>query len=157
MKNILQATLFVLGKFILQNAKAQDTIINIPDTSFFAKLLLANNSTSIARDSLGNNISIDINNDVSIQQSEANRVFSLNIYNANISSLVGINSFVNLRVLDCGNNQLNNLDLSAVPNLFYLFCYNNQLTSLDLSAVPNLLRLKCSYNQLTSIYLKNVT
>jgi len=38
---------------------------------------------------------------------------------------------VNLRYLNCSDNQLTNLDLSQCSNLEELSCYNNQFTSVD--------------------------
>ena len=83
MRNILQATLFVLSIFILQNAKAQDTIVYIPDDNFKAKLLQADTiNFAFALDSLFYPIRIDINNDGEIQQRE-----SLHLeYNSNVQN-----------------------------------------------------------------------
>ena len=50
----------VLGLLFFSGVKAQ--IVNIPDANFKAKLLQASTTSQIAKDTLGNNIKIDINN-----------------------------------------------------------------------------------------------
>ena len=153
MKNILQATLFVFGIFILQNAKAQDTIINIPDANFKAKLLQADTSNGVAKDSLDNSIKIDVNNDGEIQQSEANRVYILmNIADSNIATLEGINSFINLVGIGIFSTSLAHLDI-RLPNLLEFGCNYCNLTNIDLSGMPKLEYLSLAYNQLSSLDL----
>jgi Leucine-rich repeat (LRR) protein len=56
----------------------------------------------------------------------------------------------NLGIIECWNNELTELDLSAVPNLLALHCDSNKLTSLDLTSV-NLQSLNCSGNQLKTL------
>ena len=68
-----------------------------------------------------------------------------------IKSLKGIEYFTALEMLDCGSNQLTDLDLSKNTSLTFLNCYSNQLTSLDLSKNTLLSDLDCSNNQLTSL------
>jgi Leucine-rich repeat (LRR) protein len=61
-----------------------------------------------------------------------------------ISDLTGIADFVALTNLDCSNNDLTNLDLSANVNLTTLNCSSNILPSLDVSANTLLENLNCS-------------
>jgi hypothetical protein len=93
-----------------------------------------------------------------------------------ISSLQGIEYFTGIKHLDCSNNQLRSLDVSALTELETLHCeYNlikqidisnntnlkslecafNQIEILDLSNNPNLGNLNCSWNQLTDLDLSN--
>ena len=69
----------------------------------------------------------------------------------NISSLEGIQYFINLIVLNCHSNRLTSLDVSKNTKLTELMCSYNQLTSLDVSKNTELIDLMCSYNQLTSL------
>lgn len=72
----------------------------------------------------------------------------------NIQSLKGIEHFPELTQLECGNNQLTELDVSKNTKLRDLNCFNNKLTTLDVSKNTQLTSLSCSGNQLTEL---NVT
>jgi len=56
----------------------------------------------------------------------------LNLENSNISSLKGIEAFVNLYELRCAGNHLTHLDLSSNINMRNLYANNNQLRELYL-------------------------
>lgn len=137
-------------------------IINFPDANFKAKII-----------SLG----IDTNNDGEIQLDEASQVISLDISNATISDLTGINFFFGLTFLncsanimstldisgllyltelDCGSNQLLSLQLNNLTNLQYLDFSYNQISSIDLSSFNNLVSLKCNNNQLSSLTISSL-
>ena len=68
-----------------------------------------------------------------------------------IASLQGIHYFTALEELDCGNNQIARLDLSANTGLTYLICDGNPLT--ELLANTELSYLSCENCQLTSLDL----
>ncbi|MGY6557013.1 MAG: leucine-rich repeat domain-containing protein [Schaalia turicensis] len=138
---------------------AADTAIdetNFPDTNF--------------RNYVSTNV--DSNNDGILQQSEADKVFTINIKNKSITSLKGVEHFTkleklyaiqnrltdidvshntNLTWLDLSNNQLAGIDVSANTNLTKLILFNNQLTDIDVSANTNLTELSLGRNQLTGI------
>ncbi|GAA4812195.1 T9SS type A sorting domain-containing protein [Litoribaculum gwangyangense] len=112
---------------------------------------------------------------------------SLNVNSKNIESLEGIKAFVSLTELDCGNNYLDELDVSNMGNLqnLYcgsnyfltnnpantngllntsgtvsltkLFCANNNLTDLNISLNTNLEELDCSNNDITTLDISNNT
>lgn len=129
--------------------KAQtDPIINIPDANFKAHLLSSSITNNIAKDENGNSIVIDINGDGEIQQSEALQVISLNAYNSStfFHSIIGIENFTNLEVLDCHWNVLESLDVSQLSNLTTLICNNNRLTNLNVSGLTNLKILNCGFD-----------
>jgi Leucine-rich repeat (LRR) protein len=88
-------------------------IVNIPDANFKKKLLEASPSNAIAFTTNSTTIKIDANNDGEIQQSEADQVTGLDIHYSGITSLEGISSFKNLNSLQCHENQLTSLDISA--------------------------------------------
>ena len=144
--------LFILLFASISNAQ----IVNIPDANFKAKLLAADSSNTIAKNTSNNFFKIDANDDGEIQESEALQVRYLDVTYSTIASLIGINSFTSLNSLNCDNNQLTSLDFSSLGNLISLNCSYNQLTSLDLSYLPILNVLDCSRNQLTSLNVNNL-
>lgn len=98
----------------------------------------------------------------------------ISVNGKNITSLSGIEYFVDLTRLDCmenqltaleiskntnlkelfcGYNQLTNLDVTKNTNLSIIHCYNNQLTNLDISKNNNLKELNCCYNKIITINL----
>ena len=79
---------------------------------------------------------------------EIAKVTSIDVSNMGIKSLVGIENFRALAVLNCSENQLMGLNLSNNPNLIILRCWKNQLYSLDVSANTKLKQLWCGNNQL---------
>lgn len=115
-------------------------VISIPDANFKTKLI-----------SLG----VDLNNDGAIQQSEALQIEELDISNSSISSIAGIDSFKNLRKLNCNNNTLTTLPFD-ISELHELRCSNNQLTELNnLSSETQ--ELDISYNKISALLLPATT
>ena len=82
---------------------------------------------------------------------ERSEVETIEVEGKNISRLEGIEAFPNLKVLKCGNNSIQNLDLRQNPKLETLKCNKNQLTQLDLSKNPDIDYLNCSENQLEQL------
>ncbi|MCB0383619.1 MAG: T9SS type A sorting domain-containing protein [Psychroserpens sp.] len=147
--------------FLFYTLNAQ--IINIPDANFKAALI---------------DLGVDTNDDGEIQISEAETQNSgLNVSGYFISSLSGIEYFINIHYLDCSDNQITELNLSSLANmtdlycndnllteltlnltaLTWLQCYNNQLSILNISNVPNLQYLNCGNNLLTSLDFTSFT
>lgn len=75
----------------------------------------------------------------------------LDLSKLGLSSLRGIEFFPNLTTLDCSENLLSEVDLSANTALRKLELYGNQLVSLDVSGNPQLYALGCSHNRLESL------
>ena len=126
-----------------------DDFVYIPDTAFLFALI---------------DEGVDTNEDSLISYVEAEAVTSLNytFYHprgekGDITSLGGIQAFINLTTLQCDNHQLSNLDVSHNLALQELQCRENQLTSLDISDNPALRKVECSYNLLTSLDASNCT
>ena len=112
--------------------------VNIPDANFKAALLA--------------NSEINTNGDNQIQVSEANAFTgTINIYNKSISTLTGIEAFVNITGLQCHVNNLTSLDISKNTRLTGLYCGNNQLTTLDLSQNIALINLYCENNKINNL------
>lgn len=82
-------------------------------------------------------------------------VTNINVNNKSIANLKGIERFIELRTLDCGNNSLSTLDVTKNLSLNTLICNNNGLNSLDLTKNLSLFFLTCSANNLSSLDLSN--
>lgn len=143
MKNIL---LYLL---LLSSGVAMAQEIIIPDAYFKQKLLLADVTNNIAKDSSGDSVKIDANGDGIITQQEVEDIRGLNLQSSEIQSLVGIENFTDLRSLDCSQNFITTLDVTSLADLRELRCFNNTLTSLNVLGLENLKILDCSTNELT--------
>lgn len=133
-------------------------IINIPDNGFRNKLLAANTTNNIAKNSSGASMKIDTNNDNYIQQSEANAVYELNVSGSSIANMTGIQSFNNLEVLNCEGNNITTLTLTALTNLETLYCGTNpDMATLTVTGLSNLRGLYCSDNNLSAINFSGLT
>src|SRR5690606_36300480 len=132
MKHIL-LTLALLASFA---GSAQ--IVNVPDANFKNALL-------------NHNPVIDTNGDGEIQVSEAAVTLGLFLTQKNISDMTGIEAFVNIQELWCGNNEFTELDISQNIDLIKLFCSFNDISELDISNNVNLKNLECYDCNLTSL------
>ena len=138
-KNRIFSLLFAAGIILLTAAwtTAQDIAIddtNFPDDNFRNYLL-----------------SQPYGSDALLTPAEIAEVTQMDVYNLTISDLTGIGYFTALTDLDCGNNQIQTLDVSANTALQGLNCSNNQLASLNLPANTALQTLWCQNNQLTAL------
>ncbi|MBS7787709.1 T9SS type A sorting domain-containing protein [Flavobacterium sp. CYK-55] len=110
--------------------------ISIPDANFKNRLL--------------ENGLIDLDGDGEIQLEEALYIQYLDLSNANIQSLEGIQQFINLRELNCENNQIDQLPLTTLGYLKRLNCNNNNISSLDFDT-STLQELRCAHNQISAV------
>lgn len=153
MKN-LYAIIFFLFTFSIGYGQ----IVNIPDVNFKNKLLSSAPNNDVARDIDDNFISIDSNSNGEIEASEALAVYYLYVDGASINVLTGIEAFVNLRDLDCHNNNLTNLPISTLTNLGALSFRLNQISSItDSSLPPNLTYIDASQNPIISISIGHLS
>lgn len=153
----------ILYLLILFSGVINAQIVNIPDANFKAKLLSANSGNSVASIDepylegsfwyVDNHSRIDLNLDGEIQVSEAQQIKWLEIRNADIQDLTGIEFFTNLEYLDLYNNLIVDLDVNSLTSLKVLYCNYNLLTSLNVTDNNNLLDLRCQANELTNINL----
>ncbi len=124
-----------------QNLQAQYTAI--PDTHFEQALF---------------NQGIDtVNGDHQVLTSAISGITSLGVSNNSISDLTGIQNFVALISLDCGYNQITNLNVSMLTNLTELRCPNNLIENLNVNSLINLKILSCNHNSLTSLDVSSLT
>lgn len=156
--------------------------IDFTDSNFKNYLLLSSpTGIQMAKNLSGQFVAIDANNDGQIQIAEAQQISYLNILGGyNISSLEGIEHFVNLKTLihsdgagfgliqsvDISQNTLleevvfngsplTSLDVSANNWIKILELDNTNITTLDVSNLAQLTRLRVVNTQLTEINLQN--
>ena len=86
-----------------------------------------------------------------------NGITSLDISNASISSLVGIEDFLALEILDVNTNAITSLDLLNNTALLELDISSNDISSLDLSSNAFLTNLNCEGNVLDALDLSSNT
>jgi Leucine-rich repeat (LRR) protein len=113
-----------------------DLITLIPDANFEQVLI---------------DLAYDSEIDGGVLTANISGITMLDVSNANIADLTGIQDFSSLVTLDCSDNQMTSLDVSQNTFLEDLNCSVNQLTSLDVSQNTSLETLGCSGNQLTSL------
>jgi uncharacterized repeat protein (TIGR01451 family) len=119
----------ILLLLLLFTRIAYGQFVEIPDPNFKAKLLEA----GVALDIEYQSTQIDADSDGEIDFDEAANIAVLSIDNANITSLEGIDAFVNLKNLECENNLFTILDISTLPLLDILYAgFNPNLTYLIL-------------------------
>ena len=114
---------------------------------------------------------VDADADGEISMNEALSVTSITVYTENITSLQGIEYFLNLTELMCeihytsksssgelsyndipvDRSQLSEIDVSHNVNLRYLKCCGNSISRLDLSQNIMLKHLECSHNNLQEL------
>ena len=123
----------------------QNTIIDFDDANF--ESFCVNN--------------YDTNGDGAVSFDEAQGVTNMVVCTDEITSLGGIEHFLNLQSLTCsgktsdsefgGSGKLSSIELSHNVRLNYLDCSNNQLQTLDLNDCQTLSTVKCSGNPLLYI------
>ena len=79
------------------------------------------------------------------------------VYSEIIYSLQGIEYLSALRLLDCREQKLTELDVSHNTSLQYLYCGDNQLISLNVRGCRALEDLLCDNNKLTTLDTSNCT
>ena len=152
---------FVLSIMFGLSLNAQ--IITFSDANFKAKLLGANISNECAKSSFGTSIVVDTNGNGEIEVSEALNVYELDLWSPFLSTandivnLDGIQSFQNLKKLNCFGNSIINLDLQGLNNLEFLQASENNISVINFSGLTSLKEIELNSNQLTSINTDNLT
>ena len=138
----MKQSLLILLFIVHFQSKAQNVIF--PDVKFKEYLL--------------NNANINLNSDSEIQLSEAQNVTYINVGHPygtpnsdRISSLEGLQSFVNLVTLKCENNLLTTIDIVQNNSLVELDCSFNGISNINISQNINLEKLYCTKNIITTI------
>ena len=102
-------------------------------------------------------LNIDNNSDGYLSAAEIGKVGILSISNKGISNLKGIEFFTELYDLNCSNNKLTSLDLSANPKIDGVDCDDNFIMSINLGKNTNSLSLNCANNRLKELDLSELT
>jgi len=89
---------------------------------------------------------LSVNDDIFID--DAAMLTRLNLSNKNITDLAGIEYFTGLTELDCSNNGIQTLDVSALPCLTKLNCSDNYLCSLNFNGANAFTEIICNNNYL---------
>lgn len=93
----------------------------------------------------------DSDKDNVLSESEAAKVKMIEVSNWSITSLKGIEYFLDITTLYCYNNKLTSLDISKNTKLKYLSCEINNLVSLDLGSNTELIEVKCDANMIRTL------
>jgi hypothetical protein len=138
-------------------------IVNIPDPIFKAKLLSGSPTNEITQNLTGQWVNIDTNNDGEIQLSEAANIRDINIYSSNngtfqISSIVGVKSFVNLEYLDVSNClNLLSVDISGMQKIKLVsFTSNTNMSSANFTGCPILENINVSNTNIVNLDISNL-
>ena len=132
-------------------------IITFTDPKFKEYLLQETLYKVVVGDTPENIGRIDANNDGEISIAEAEKVEWISANELGITDLSELHFFINLKILECNNNELTALDVSNNTALERLSCGGNQLTSLDVTNNTALEDLDCWGNQLTTLDVSNNT
>ena len=135
-----------------------ESYVPTADVTFYAKwvedaLVAEINGTNFPDDAFRVYVSnnFDRNGDGVLSNAEINAVTQINVRDMGIASLQGIEYFTALQFLDCGCNNLTELDLSGNSALTCLDCDGNSITSLNVSGCTELDTIFCGNNQLTAL------
>jgi Leucine-rich repeat (LRR) protein len=142
------------GTFWTYKLISDELVVDITDSNFenYLETHSANGDVVPLGDatSMGDGV---LNNLTLMSKVEA--VTNLNVNDSNITSLQGIEAFINLESLYCQRNQLESLDVSQNLVLSVLECESNLFTSLDVSNNTVLRTLGCANNNLSSLDISN--
>ena len=97
----------------------------------------------------------DLDGDGAFSKEEIAAVREIDVTEMGIKSLKGLENFTALASLDCPENQLTVLDISANTALSHLDCSANSLSVLDTGRNPALIELDCSNNLLRDVRFSN--
>ncbi|MCL2568112.1 MAG: S-layer homology domain-containing protein [Oscillospiraceae bacterium] len=128
-------------------ATAQPNTINIStwDPNFVTRLRAMSEHAPFDSLIVGNYLDLSV----------AAWIWELNLSEANIACLRGIEHFPSLNRLMVDSNQLTALDLSGNPKLSYLWASRNNLSTLNVSNNPALVQLHVSENNLSTLDVSN--
>ena len=115
------------------------------------------NATNFPDENFMNYVSstFDADSNGILSEEEIRDVTIISVGEMNISTLEGIEHFVNVKEIFCYKNKLTSIDARANTALEKLHCYNNELRQLNISANAHLKYLNCHTNYLTQLNLEN--
>ncbi|MUP46596.1 hypothetical protein E0K83_12700 [Gramella sp. BOM4] len=102
-------------------------------------------------------IDLEIDSDgvvnTSVLREDVETIENLDVSKRGITSLVGLEAFVNLKDLYAFDNQIENIDVRSLPELKHLSLDRNSISQLDVSNNPLLQELYVSENDLSQLDL----
>lgn len=98
---------------------------------------------------------IDLNKDLQIQMSEADKLKKINLMEQNIDDVQDISNFKNLEYLSLTINDIKHLKLNGFKNLKEIYCAKNLLSVLEITNLPSLKLLACGLNDLKNVKIEN--
>jgi Leucine-rich repeat (LRR) protein len=125
-------------EFASYSADCSEVYTYIPDDAFEQALITKGYDDELDNFVLTQNIS---------------SVTVLEISSLGIKDLTGIEDFTQLKILDCSDNTLEQIDLTNNTGLITLICAANELIDLDVSHFALLTELDCSENSLEQLDL----
>jgi hypothetical protein len=126
---------------ILLSAVCGAQVVNIPDAEFKAYLL-----TVQGKNSTGQTILINANQDNEIQVSEALAVWELVISIDEVNSISGIEAFTNLRDLKVVDLDIPQVDFTSLINLEKLNLWDTHINNIQINGLTNLKDLRLEDN-----------
>lgn len=97
---------------------------------------------------------IDINNDLQIQKSEADKLKKIDLMEHNIDDISDLKYFENLEYLSLTINNIKNLKLNDFLYLKEIYCARNLLSVLEITNLPSLELLACGLNDLKNVKIE---
>lgn len=113
------------------------------------------NATNFPDEKFRNYLLKEYAKDGVLSADDVKEIIHIDVRGEDISSLKGIEYFTAMTCLDCGDNQLTELDVSSNTALKELICQDNQLTVLNVSNNTALEVLICSFNVLEELDVSN--
>lgn len=107
------------------------------------------------KQALVNNPSINTDGNDGISRAEAQNVVNLDLSGKKIASMAELSYFTNLETLTVSDNQLTELDVTALPKLKELSCDNNKIAKLDITKNSLLTSIMCYRNNLDTLDIRN--
>lgn len=151
--------------------------ITFSDINLKNTLLSAGPNSSVAWDNNNTRVAVDVDGDGEIQQSEALLIDRLQLENAGIQDVNGIEFFTNIRNLLLSGNPITDLDVTMLNNLEQLsihqsafvnvnftnlinlkaiYAFDNPISNFDFTGVNALETLVVGFNDFTSLNLSMV-
>lgn len=98
---------------------------------------------------------IDLNKDLQIQKSEADKLKKIDLMEQNIDDVQDLSNFKNLEYLSLTINEIKHLKLSDFKYLKEIYCARNLLYILEIKNLPSLKQLACGLNDLENVKIEN--
>ncbi len=98
---------------------------------------------------------IDINKDLQIQKSEADKLKKIVLMEQNIDDVQDLSNFKNLEYLSLTINEIKHLKLNDFKYLKEIYCARNLLSILEITNLPSLKQLACGLNDLKNVKIEN--